>query len=396
MKILIAEDDSVTRLYLKATLEKLGYEVLEAEDGKQALEIHRRERVRVVVLDWLMPKLDGLEFCRRIRAAPARGRERSSSSAPPHSDDASPPSCLGLRPTRSLQSSAVADPSEPFLPSVVERRRAEPGGSRRIGIDIGHHVYTTITSPLDHPQRRLHVRRIAHHASNVYDLCRRAGDGSRRNDFLHGIQAAVRRRHGAEVADMQVAGNVFSGGQLKESEHLQTGCARNVCDAEPYAHSAGLQSRAGHAYHRFDLCRRRGRIAVRYACRHAQRPVPHRRAVVMIQTSRDAFGIPGVRIDRPPVHRNDGGDAVEDLEDGGLVRTRWTRQDVDQPGCNYETSGIDRCSRVEVLFGDHGDEIAAHADVANSVEPRLGIDHSPSNDGHIVRRLGPSIRCRQN
>ena len=69
MKILIAEDDSVTRLRLRTMLEKLGHEVLEAEDGRQALEIRQRERVRVVVLDWMMPKLDGLEFCRSIRAA---------------------------------------------------------------------------------------------------------------------------------------------------------------------------------------------------------------------------------------------------------------------------------------------------------------------------------------
>jgi DNA-binding response OmpR family regulator len=41
---------------------------VEASDGEQALEILHKEPVRVVVSDWLMPKLDGLELCRRVRA----------------------------------------------------------------------------------------------------------------------------------------------------------------------------------------------------------------------------------------------------------------------------------------------------------------------------------------
>ena len=48
-------------------LRRLGHEVLEAGDGEEAWAILQAEPVRVVVSDWVMPKLDGLELCQRIR-----------------------------------------------------------------------------------------------------------------------------------------------------------------------------------------------------------------------------------------------------------------------------------------------------------------------------------------
>ena len=69
MKILIAEDQSGARLLLKTALERLGYEVLAAEDGEQAWALYQQEDARIVILDWMMPELDGLELCRMIRAA---------------------------------------------------------------------------------------------------------------------------------------------------------------------------------------------------------------------------------------------------------------------------------------------------------------------------------------
>jgi len=71
LHILIAEDDGVTRRMLKAVLGAQGHTVLEAEDGSEAWGAWQLSAPRVVVSDWLMPKVDGLELCRRIRAAPA-------------------------------------------------------------------------------------------------------------------------------------------------------------------------------------------------------------------------------------------------------------------------------------------------------------------------------------
>jgi two-component system cell cycle response regulator len=67
MKILVAEDDRDSRELLCWLLKKLGYEVVATEDGKKALEAFRRGRFRLVISDVLMPELDGLELCRRIR-----------------------------------------------------------------------------------------------------------------------------------------------------------------------------------------------------------------------------------------------------------------------------------------------------------------------------------------
>ncbi len=70
MKVLIAEDDAISRTILKKAVEKFGHECLTAEDGERAWEIFQNApEVDVVISDWMMPGLDGPEFCRRVRAA---------------------------------------------------------------------------------------------------------------------------------------------------------------------------------------------------------------------------------------------------------------------------------------------------------------------------------------
>ncbi len=69
MKILIAEDDMTSRLVLGATLKKLGHEVTATNDGQQAWDAMDREHFPLLISDWMMPDVDGLELCRRIRAA---------------------------------------------------------------------------------------------------------------------------------------------------------------------------------------------------------------------------------------------------------------------------------------------------------------------------------------
>jgi DNA-binding response OmpR family regulator len=68
-RILIAEDDAVTRLVVAAQLKKLGYETLLACDGKEAWSIVNQEHPRIIVTDWIMPEMDGAELCRRVRAS---------------------------------------------------------------------------------------------------------------------------------------------------------------------------------------------------------------------------------------------------------------------------------------------------------------------------------------
>lgn len=67
MKILIAEDDLVASRVLEAALRKLGHEPVLAKDGEHAWQVLQVEPVRVVVSDWQMPRIDGLELCRRVR-----------------------------------------------------------------------------------------------------------------------------------------------------------------------------------------------------------------------------------------------------------------------------------------------------------------------------------------
>jgi len=66
-KILIVDDEKKMVKILKTALDDEGYVTVEAYDGEAALERWRQERPDLVVLDVLMPRMDGFEFCRRVR-----------------------------------------------------------------------------------------------------------------------------------------------------------------------------------------------------------------------------------------------------------------------------------------------------------------------------------------
>jgi len=68
MKILIAEDDPVSSLVLVAKLKKLGHDITVAENGRDAWYAYQTTIPQVVITDWMMPMVDGLELCRMIRA----------------------------------------------------------------------------------------------------------------------------------------------------------------------------------------------------------------------------------------------------------------------------------------------------------------------------------------
>jgi DNA-binding response OmpR family regulator len=67
MKILVAEDSRTVRRLVCTRLLADGYEVIEAEDGEQALALALAERPAALVLDKVMPKLDGFEVVRQLR-----------------------------------------------------------------------------------------------------------------------------------------------------------------------------------------------------------------------------------------------------------------------------------------------------------------------------------------
>lgn len=66
-RILIVEDDSVSALLLRKVLEQRGYEVCHTLNGREALEAFQTGDYRIVISDWMMPEMDGIELCQRLR-----------------------------------------------------------------------------------------------------------------------------------------------------------------------------------------------------------------------------------------------------------------------------------------------------------------------------------------
>ena len=71
--ILVAEDDPVARKILEKTLIKEGHEVVSVENGRKAFELFKERFFPIILTDWMMPEMDGIELCRAVRNHQASG-----------------------------------------------------------------------------------------------------------------------------------------------------------------------------------------------------------------------------------------------------------------------------------------------------------------------------------
>lgn len=69
-KVLLVDDEENIRMLIRFNLEKAGYEVVEASDGKEALGMAQKSLPDIIILDLMLPGMDGLEVCRNLKQAP--------------------------------------------------------------------------------------------------------------------------------------------------------------------------------------------------------------------------------------------------------------------------------------------------------------------------------------
>ncbi len=70
-KAMVVDDSKIVRKVTRRILETIGYEISEAEDGKIALEVFAANQPELIMLDWHMPVMNGLEFLKELRATEA-------------------------------------------------------------------------------------------------------------------------------------------------------------------------------------------------------------------------------------------------------------------------------------------------------------------------------------
>jgi two-component system phosphate regulon response regulator PhoB len=156
LRVLVIEDDSASRLAIVRALRESQHTVFEAADGVTGLEIARSEPLDAVVLDLMLPDLDGLEICRRIRASDEH-RRIGVIMVTAKGDEADVVAGIELGADDYL--------SKPFSPRVLVARvksvmrrstDAKPAAPRRIdlaggrlGVDPERHVTTIDGKPVE-------------------------------------------------------------------------------------------------------------------------------------------------------------------------------------------------------------------------------------------------------
>lgn len=127
MKTLVAEDDPSVRLLHVTALKQRGHQVLEADDGDVAWKLFNKEHPSLLILDWQMPRLDGLSLTRRIREAePVRAAFILMVTARDQEDDL----------LSSLDAGVDDYLSKPFTPDALQARLNI--AERRIAVDREH------------------------------------------------------------------------------------------------------------------------------------------------------------------------------------------------------------------------------------------------------------------
>lgn len=72
IKILVVEDDKHVRKLMNAVLKREGYDVVTAENGREALEVLEVQYIDLIILDIMMPEMDGYEFAEELKEADNR------------------------------------------------------------------------------------------------------------------------------------------------------------------------------------------------------------------------------------------------------------------------------------------------------------------------------------
>jgi sigma-B regulation protein RsbU (phosphoserine phosphatase) len=67
LRVLVVDDSKLQRRIVSLSLKKWGFQVTKAAGGEEALEICKTQAIDLVISDWMMPGMDGLEFCREFR-----------------------------------------------------------------------------------------------------------------------------------------------------------------------------------------------------------------------------------------------------------------------------------------------------------------------------------------
>jgi two-component system chemotaxis response regulator CheY len=73
---LVVDDSSVIRKVARRILEGLDFQIVEAENGEEAIEVCQRQLPEAILLDWNMPKMDGYDFLRVLRRLPGGDKPR--------------------------------------------------------------------------------------------------------------------------------------------------------------------------------------------------------------------------------------------------------------------------------------------------------------------------------
>ena len=171
MKVLTVDDDESALEMLGLILSEAGYTVLTARNGKEALEKIQAEQVRLLITDWEMPEMDGLELCRAVRGASAGGYVYIIILTCHDGCD---------RTVEGLSAGADEFVSKPFDPAELLLRVQT--GERILGLETRDLVIFTVAKLAESrdPETGAHLERVRNHCRAVAEWLSQNGQGEYR------------------------------------------------------------------------------------------------------------------------------------------------------------------------------------------------------------------------
>ncbi|MBX3504025.1 MAG: response regulator [Parvibaculum sp.] len=237
--VLVAEDDRITRLLAETLLRRAGYQVLVAENGREALSIVEATPVDIVLMDLVMPVMDGFEAAARIRNLPSPKCDLPLIAVTAHALDEVGPQAEAAGMNILLSKPYQEAPLVRVIEQQLSRKEGHRDSATALPMDAGHdgrmldrHQLVTLEGAFDPEEVKELISAYQFHADarlNLLNMCLLDGNGacvSRQANAIAGMAGNIGARQASDAAHILELAS--QRGEHEKLSHLMAGLSASL------------------------------------------------------------------------------------------------------------------------------------------------------------------------